>query len=73
LVRGQSDAASFELQDTGVDLPGPIWDRHPDGRLLVHTVFGDAAAAGEAQPPRLVVVSNWIRALEERLGAGGSR
>ncbi|HUF76037.1 MAG TPA: protein kinase [Longimicrobiales bacterium] len=69
-----SGPASFELRDTGVDMPGPLWDRHPDGRLLVHVTADDESGAGDdAQTPQLVVVANWIRALEERLGAGRGR
>ena len=70
----RSDRPSFELRDTGVDMPGPLWDRHPDGRLLVHATPGDETAGGDdAQSPRLVVVANWLRALEERLGAASAR
>jgi eukaryotic-like serine/threonine-protein kinase len=68
------NAPRFELRDTGVDMPGPLWDRHPDGRLLVHMTPGDETPAGDdAQSPQLVVVANWIRALEERLGARSAR
>ena len=62
------DSPRFELGDTGVDMPGPLWDRHPDGRLLVHLTADETGGGDDAQSARLVVVANWIRALEERVG-----
>ena len=64
------DNVEFELQDTGFDLPGQLWDRHPDGRFLVVTFGAPAAAPEQATAPRLVVISNWIAAIEARLGSG---
>jgi len=64
----------FEVKDTGVDGRGIVWDMHPDGRFVV---AGDGAletpVEGEdedAPVRRLVVVTNWLTALRERLGAG---
>ncbi|MGD8729475.1 MAG: hypothetical protein PVF90_07205, partial [Gemmatimonadota bacterium] len=62
------DPATAEVRDSGVDLPGALWDRHPDGRLLVSTVAGLATALESSEEVRLVVTANWTTALEERLG-----
>jgi eukaryotic-like serine/threonine-protein kinase len=67
-------AVDFQVEDTGVDAQGIVWDTHPDGRLVV-AVDGVLEDDGEQEgsqvdSPRLVIVTNWLTALTERLGAG---
>jgi len=57
------------VRDTGLRVRG-VLDNHPDGSILVVLGAGDSGSGGVPNKQQLVVVSNWLTALRQRLGGG---
>jgi serine/threonine-protein kinase len=67
ITLSEADPPEITVRDTGVPT-GVLAGSHPDGSLLHAQVSGVRAAGGEAA--RLIVVTNWLTALKQRLGEG---
>jgi hypothetical protein len=67
---GDGDPPEISLRDTGHSI-GSLRGIHPDGSLLEARSRGMWYSLGGPGPqPRLVVVTNWLTALERELGGG---
>jgi len=64
------DGPTFDVQPTGVGGAGILWGTTPDGRLLLEQLGVSDSDDGDDGVLRLVIVANWLDALEERLGTG---
>jgi hypothetical protein len=67
---GEGDPPEISHRDTGHPI-GALQGIHPDGSLLEARSRGMSESLGGPGPqPRLVVVTNWLTALERELGGG---
>jgi Tol biopolymer transport system component len=68
ITLSEADPPEVTVRDTGVPT-GALAGNHPDGSLLHAQIF-DLGGQGSPEDARLVVVTNWLTALKERLGEG---